>query len=211
MKTIENSRFLKKLATFVCSILFLASLSFTLLLNSCSSDSSTPCVPITCLNGGTSTPNCGCDCPQGYSGPDCSTKKTPTKITISRIDVINHPCFTSSGAYWDSSLTITNSLYPDIYLEIRSNNVLIGYTSVLNDVPCSQTVSWVFLPAIEVNDAFSTMNIKMYDYDSASASDLMSNNDFYVYNSTTSGFPPTITLQNADNSVQVKLTLSYTF
>ena len=84
----------------------------------CSSDTLVPCIPVTCKNGGVSTSNCGCTCPQGYTGSDCSFQVTPTKITITKITVTNFSNYAISGLNWDVSLPTSANALPDIYFKI---------------------------------------------------------------------------------------------
>jgi len=78
-------------------------LLFVLVLNlNCSSDSSAPaCTPISCLNGGVSKPDCGCNCPQGYTGSNCGTQITPSSIYVKKIRVKKFPD-TDNGTWWDT-------------------------------------------------------------------------------------------------------------
>ena len=98
-------------------------LLIVLMLNvNCSSDSdsSTPaCSPIPCLNGGTSNANCGCDCPQGYSGTNCGNITTPSKVIITKVVVKSFNNLNNSGIGHD----IANG--PDIYIKINNGSTVI--------------------------------------------------------------------------------------
>jgi EGF-like domain len=72
-------------------------LTLMLFTASCTQD---PCAKLTCQNGGTCT-NGECACPEGWSGSDCATQKTPTKIKISKIEVLDFKATDPNGAGWD--------------------------------------------------------------------------------------------------------------
>jgi hypothetical protein len=89
---------------------------FTLVLFSsgCSSDSTDDgCTPITCLNSGISNSNCGCDCPQGFTGSNCSTQIMPTSIKILKVRVKKFPNLKENGDQWDV-LATGNLVRPDL-------------------------------------------------------------------------------------------------
>jgi hypothetical protein len=105
-------------------------LALTLTFFSCSNGSdSEPCIPITCLNGGISNIDCGCDCPIGYTGVNCSEQVTPSKITITKFTVKVFPITQTNGDNWDSWLTNSDDAFPDIYITLSDSNSNIIWDS----------------------------------------------------------------------------------
>lgn len=185
---------------------------------SCSSDSgsgggSTPCVPITCLNGGVSTPSCGCTCPQGYSGANCSTQITPSKITITKIRVKKFPNLTPSGNNWDS-FALAGYERPDIFPVLATFD---GTTILFSGTPISDSFSYGndtfdFIPTTPINITNITNQYKLllYDEDSNNTFELMGGFNIYLYNSS-GGFPTTIAISNPTSLYGFELTVSYTW
>ena len=193
-------------------------LTFMLLVISCSSDSgsgggSTPCVPITCLNGGVSTPSCGCTCPQGYSGANCSTQITPSKITITKIRVKKFPNLTPSGNNWNS-FALPGYERPDIFPVLATFD---GTTILFSGTPISDSFSYGndtfdFTPTTPINITNITNQYKLllYDEDSNNTFELMGGFNIYLYNSS-GGFPTTIAISNPTSLYGFELTVSYTW
>ncbi|QBZ98857.1 calcium-binding EGF-like domain-containing protein [Flavobacterium sangjuense] len=181
---------------------------------SCSSDSSSSCVPITCLNGGISNTNCGCDCLPGYSGNDCSTRITPTKIKVSKIRISMFPNTDSGGSAWDVS-----SGSPDISLIVSRDNsgtpiAIWNAPTYYPDVLSNGTNFFDFTLTIpiEITQVTTPHYIELLDYDGAdtipSANDTMGVIAFYPYVQA-NGFPTTIYLANDLLPLRFELTLSY--
>jgi hypothetical protein len=195
-------------------------LSFSILLG-CSSDSkssSTPCIPITCLNGGTSTPNCGCTCPQGYTGTNCQTQVQPTKITITKIRVTSFPNTTSTGGNWDSSFPIPANIFADIRVSLKDGNLNEIYGSgYYANVLSNGTNYFDFTPVTPINitSVNSFYTIDLLDYDGASSNAIITSDEFMATSvfslyTPTGGFPTTLTLAGS-SSFRLELTLSYTW
>jgi hypothetical protein len=194
------------------SVLIIAFLFFN-----CSSDSGdTQCVPITCLNGGSSTTECGCNCPQGYTGSDCSTQITPTKITITKIRVKYFPN-TDAGSSWDFSNTTV--AYPDIFLTLKNSSLTEIYRSptYYKNVLSDGTAYYDFVPAtsISITSVNSVFVLNLWDYDGADSNISSSDDDmgfivFNIYNSV-GGFPSTISVLDTSKSLGFELSLTYTY
>ncbi len=194
---------------------------WALLFIGCTKDSQTPCVPITCINGGISTPECGCNCPQGFTGSDCSTQITPAKITITKIRVKFFPLSTNTGGFWDvTGLNATNAR-PDIFVTMLNSSFTEIYKSqtYYPNVISDGITYYDFVPATpisitSVNSLSSNFILNLWDYDGADSNindgvdDNMGFTSFYVYNST-QGFPSTITVGNTSTPIIFELTLSY--
>ena len=193
------------------SVLIIAFLFFN-----CSSDSGdTPCVPITCLNGGTSTPECGCNCPQGYSGSDCSTQITPTKITITKIRVKKFPNLNTNINYWDT-FVLPGYERPDIFPVLLQASAALYAGTTINDSFSYGNDTFDFIPTtpIEITQISQQFTLRLYDDDSTTLNpnsfEQMGGFTFYIYNST-GGFPTTMPLNSPTSYYGFELTLSYTW
>ena len=175
---------------------------------SCSSDSGdTPCTPIACLNGGTSTADCGCDCPTGFTGSNCDTQITPTQVKITKIRVTKFPD-TNNGNYWD---TFPNS-DADIYVTIQNSSSVTIYNSptYFENATSNGVNFYDFVPTspIIITSVLSPYFMYIYDFDAVGSDELM---DFYVFNpySSSGGFPTTKTFTNSSSTFSFQLTLEY--
>ena len=168
-------------------------LSFFLLLLGCSKDSPT-----------TPTP-----CPQGYTGTNCSTQITPSKIFISKIRVDDFPNLNPSGNNWDIGSSA------DIFVRFglgdgTSSTITLFTSNYYTDAISNGTNYYDFIPTtpIELDLASSECALILGDYDSASSYDFMGELVFYPYNSI-NGFPTTISISNPSIPFKAELTLSY--
>ena len=180
----------------------------------CSKDeSSSSCTPIACLNGGVSTPDCGCDCPIGFTGPNCSTQVTPTKILITKIKVKNFPNKKPDGlTTWDDYF-VTSYNSPDIFPFLTLGSITLFQGSAFQDVISNgngtDNFTWIPSTPIEIVAINSQLTLDLYDDDAGSPGyEFMGGFNFYLYNST-GGFPTTITLSNSTSLYKFELTLSY--
>jgi len=184
----------------------------------CSSDSTTPCVPISCLNGGTSTPECGCNCPQGFTGSNCSTQIAPTKITITKIRVKKFPNLKPNGSNWDT-FVLPGYERPDIFPTLfpyQGTSVLYMGTPIIKDSFSYGNDTFDFIPTtpIVLTQISQQYTLVLYDDDSTiinpNSSELMGGFNFYIYNST-GGFPTTMAVSSPTSDYGFELTLSYTW
>lgn len=194
-----------------------AFLTFLIITISCSSDSgsgSAPCVPITCLNGGTSTSDCGCTCPIGFTGSNCSTQITPTKILITKITVKNFPNKKPDGvSTWDSTPFFTNpDIFPIITFDASGTTYELFKGTAIQDVISNgngtDNFSWTPSTPIQLVAINSQFSIILYDEDSASTKEFMGGFNFIPYNST-GGFPTTVIMSNPNGSYKFELSLMY--
>ena len=195
----------------------LIALLVVLMLNiNCSSDSdsSTPaCTPIPCLNGGTSNANCGCNCPQGFTGANCGTLVTPTSVKITKIKVKKFPD-ANNGNWWD---TFPNS-DADIYLTVENSafTVIYNHPTYFTNATGLGTSTYDFIPATPINltNVSSAYIINLYDYDGSTNN---ANNDFITllaftpFSTSQTSFPTTKTVTNSTNTFECELTYQYTW
>ena len=189
---------------------------FTLLtlsfLFSCSSDSDTetPCTPIACLNNGVSNSDCGCDCPQGFTGDNCSIQITPSKILITKIVVTKFPNLKSNGSNWDA-FALTGWERPDIFPSIsnsQGNYLFAG--NPINDSFSYGNDNFIFTPTapIEITNFNNQFTIILWDDDGVNFTpEFMGGYDFYIYQN--NGFPQILDVSTTTGSVAFKLYLSY--
>ncbi|WP_396170526.1 hypothetical protein [Flavobacterium sp.] len=186
----------------------LSVLTIAFLFFNCSSDSTTPCVPISCLNGGTSTPDCGCDCPQGYSGTNCSTVVQPSKVIITKVVVKSFPNTNSQGFLWDG----TNDA--DIYIKINSGTTVIyNHPSFFSNALGGSNLNYQFSlnPNLQITNVNSPLIFSLWDYDTgdipSNADDNMASAAFLPFNGTS--FPSVVTVTDPTSPTTFELTLSY--
>jgi hypothetical protein len=185
-------------------------LSIAMLLFGCSEDTPTsnaiPCTPISCLNGGVSSTDCGCNCPQGYTGSNCGTQKTPSSIYITKIRVKKFPD-TENGDWWD---TFPNS-DADIYVTLVNTSFQTIYTSGrYTDATGLGTTYYDFTPAtpIIITNVTSALSIKLFDYENIGSDTLMDSLFFNPYSSS-GGFPATLTKLNSNGNFVCEISLQY--
>lgn len=177
---------------------------------SCSKDDSNDaCTPINCLNGGTQTVNCGCDCPDGYSGTDCSQELTPSKVIITKAIVKSFPNTESDGTNWDFNLIVEEQL-ADIYITIENSsfNILFDSPTYYLNVLSGEGEFFEFDVNLEITDVESSHLISVWDYDPSSDDDFMATAGFFPYENN-NGFPNTLTVLSQTSNLLVDLELSY--
>lgn len=184
-------------------------LGLALFLIGCSSDDSgsSECQELTCFNGG-EFQDCGCNCPEGFTGTTCEIPKTPSKVIITNIKVKFFPN-QNQGANWDPV-----SL-PDIYVNIETiSEIVYSSTNYYPDALSDGINNFDFLinPGYSITDISSPHFISVIDYDledlPPSEDDLMAFVAFYPYESS-GGFPHTITISNPTSQFIVELSLNY--
>ena len=163
-----------------------------------------PCYNIKCLNGGTCA-NGQCNCPTGYSGSDCSKQVTPTKIRITKIDLLKFPATTPTGAGWDPADA------PDIFPKFLKGTTIL-WNSPNYFANAQQGNVYTFTPStpIEITAPKDEYIIQLWDYDTLDPDDLMEGIRFVPY-SDTNGFPATYTLDCSTCTTSYKLYFQYVF
>lgn len=184
--------------------------TFLLINFSCSSDSDSDstCTPISCQNGGISNSDCGCDCPNGYSGTNCGSQVMPTKIKVTKIRVKYFPN-TNNGTNWD-----VGGL-PDIFVRLGkgngdSNTQLLYTSGVIENATSNGVDVFDFVPttATYITNITQQHVVILGDYDTASYNDFMGGFTFTPYNNT-NNFPSTILLQDSNVPLSFELFFSY--
>ena len=181
----------------------------------CSKDSpnATSCTPLPCLNGGVSRSDCGCNCAIGFTGPDCSTQISPTKILITQIKVKNFPNKKTDGiTTWDSYL-LTSYNSPDIFPFLTLGSASLYQGAAIQDVISNgngtDNFTWTPSTPIPITSIYSQYTLNLYDEDAGTPGyEIMGGFNFPLYNST-GGFPTTITLSNLTSPYKFELTVSY--
>lgn len=164
-----------------------------------------PCANTVCLNGGTCVDG-SCSCPTGYSGADCGTQRTPTKVTINGIKVTKHPALDGGGSTWDP-ITNTN---PDLFAVIKQGATTLITSGSVNNISSGSTTILPGITAYDVTNLTTQLNIELWDEDTppVDANDSMGSINFSIYNST-NHFPTTLVVDNG--TLTFELTLSYTY
>lgn len=175
----------------------------------CSSDSSeSPCIPISCLNNGVSNSDCGCDCPQGYTGTNCGTIIQPSRVTITKIVVKSFSNLNPGGFLWDG----TNEA--DIYIKVNNgNSVIYDHPSYLSNVVGGSNLNIAFTlsPNLQITSVNSPLIVSLWDYDlgdtPSNPDDNMASASFFPFNG--SSFPSTITVNDPTSPTTFEIHLSY--
>lgn len=177
----------------------------------CSSDSeSDDCETITCLNDGTFV-DCECQCLQGYTGNNCSTQVTPSKVTISKAIVKVFPN-TGNGEFWDLSIPEAVDALPDIYITFQNSDLDVIYDSPTfyeNAISGEGTFfEFTITPNIQLTTFDDPFLVNIWDYDTTSEDDFMTSFGFFAYTSD-NNFPEVITVVSQSNEILVDLEVSY--
>lgn len=180
-----------------------------LLISSCSSDSQeVQCTPIECLNNGVSNDNCGCDCPQGFTGENCGTVITPSKVIITKIVVKAFDNNNSNGFRFDTASGA------DIYVKVNSGNTVI-YTHS-NYYPnatsgLSTNYNFVLNPSLQITNVNAPLVVSLWDYDlediPSDADDYMASSAFFPFNGI--NFPDSIIITDPSTGTKFEVFLSY--
>ena len=188
------------LKTALVTILFLA-------FSGCSSDSDSSCTPIPCYNGGVSNSNCGCDCPQGYAGDNCSIEITPTKITITKIRIKQFPNSATGGDDLGTN--------PDLFISLdkASTNIYVA-SSYYENANGNGSIFYDFnMPSGIFSTSTSTIfTLRFWDYDNPpiNDNDLMTTLYFSPFVSTEGlRFPSSFNIQDSSGQYRAEVFVIY--
>lgn len=132
-------------------------------------------------------------------------KKTPSKIRISKIEILNFPATDASGGGWD--LTSGADLYPVI--TNAAGTIIWSPTTYFTDAVAGSTYSWDVLPNLDI-DATAQYVVRMYDFDTPDPDDDMGGLVGNIF-TMGQGFPTTLNFNAADGSKKFRFTVSYVF
>jgi hypothetical protein len=178
---------------------FLSVFAFILVLSSCSKDD--PCESIVCINGGECV-NGECNCPEDYTGPDCSTQVTPLRINVKKVVVEKFPATAANGAGWD--------LFdgPDMYLAIYKGTELLYYHDFFFEDAVADRQYTFELSSFSFDFPKDKYTIAIFDYDDFDADDFMGGLEFTPYSSN-NGFPETLNVQGGSVAFSVAVTYQF--
>jgi hypothetical protein len=152
--------------------------------------------------------NCNCDCPVGYTGNDCSTQLTPSRIHITKITVRLFPSLKSDGSTWDTAFG--DDALPDLYFQLirGSSNILYDSPTYFENADVAN--NHVFTPnsPIIITDLTSSYIISLLDYDVSGSDENMAEHSFFIYEND-NDFPTTLTIFEPNQPIAVDLELSY--
>lgn len=177
-------------------------LSFALLLG-CKKDDPDPCETVTCLNGGTCS-NGECNCPEEYTGSDCSQQKTPDRIEVRKITVTQFPSTRDNGSSWDFADG------PDIYpvIAIGTDQLTLLRNNFKEDA-ISGNYSWN-LNGVFIDDPTAVHLIGLWDKDDFGDDEYLGGIQFTPYWDN-NGFPNPLKLSCSGCNTVWELEVNYIF
>ena len=186
----------------------LVGLTFMALTSCSNDDSEPPCVPLTCLNNGISNAECGCDCPDGYSGSNCGTILTPSMVSITKVVVKSFNNLNTNGIGHD----LANG--PDIYIRINSDDIVIyDHPTFFSNATAGLNTNYEFIlnPILQITSVNNPLIISLWDYDledsPSNPDDNMAFKAFFPFNG--NNFPNSILISDSTNATQFEIFFSY--
>ncbi len=159
-----------------------------------------PCEGKICLNDGVCMDGT-CDCPDQFTGKDCSQQSTPDFIRLNSIQVTRFPA-TNAGVSWDP----TDG--PDIFFRLHSDEHPLAQPLVLFENADASTDYYFFINIIDFHHVKSVHRIQLFDYDGIGANhDLLGEISFTPYHDT-NGFPQMVVI---DEGGPIAFTLTYEY
>lgn len=172
------------------------------------------CTPITCLNGGISQADCGCNCPDGYGGLNCGTQLTPLKILITKIRVKKFPNLRANATEWDANAIFNPFTRPDIFPAFYDSAGNLLYSdSAIQDAFSNGNDQFYFIPSnpIQITNLTSTYNLILFDEDTSTTAEAIGGWTSMQLYSSTGGFPSILIFGQASDAVIFELSLQYVF
>ena len=184
------------------SVMTCAFLLLFMLMSACAD----PCKKVNCKNGGTCNDG-DCNCKPGYSGSECQTEKTPIKIIINKIDVLNMPSVPSGGGGWD----VGNG--PDIFVKILRGTTEVYTTGYYENADVNSNYSFTLSPSAEITAPNDEYTFMLADYDPGSADDDMAGIYFKPYTDLVKGnqFPSVLEVAGVTGGLKFRLHVTYVF
>jgi hypothetical protein len=152
-------------------------------------------------------------CPQGFTGANCTTKITPSKIKITSIDITNYPVvdYNNGNIAWDAN-EVGNASRPDMFFALYQNsNYVYVHNYVFNDSDPSLAHTFTLINPITITSINAPIILELRDFNQSNNTyDIMGNTlPSFIYNASDLTFPSTITLSNTNQFISVVLHLSY--
>jgi len=154
----------------------------------------------------TSSPPQTSTCDEGYTGANCQTQITPSKIRITKITVTKFPQY-DNGSPWDN-IDIGDSR-PELFVEFLIGSTSLFSTGYYQDANYNQSYDFTgssYLP-FDIISPTSSYTIRAWDYDTG-ANDYIGGFIFTPYHST-NGFPSIIYVSSS--TLEFKIYVSYYF
>lgn len=169
-----------------------AVLTAVLSITGCSSDDSSP------------------TCPNGYQGPNCDAKITPSKIKINKVVIRSFPIITNDLKNWDNGEDTSGSL-PDIFFILSNLPQVLKTSDFVIDAEIGSDPTYVMSPPVEINNVLSEYQFGLYDYDGGSIADSqnMAVGTVKFYNPDALTFPEIYTVSGQGLIVDFHLTYEW--
>jgi hypothetical protein len=151
-----------------------------------------------------------CECPQGYSGPDCDNRLKPASVTIKEIKLVDYCRTNRFGQAWDTG-TGADTL-PDIKIEVG----LPQFTSAVNTLrtPVVENFAYSMLPytyslmtPYVIHELDQFWEVRLYNENNTSM-DLMGTVEFMPYYMASSDYPTHLTLKASRYSCPYEIVLT---
>jgi hypothetical protein len=136
-----------------------------------------------------------------------------TKVSITKLTILNFPANNSSGDDWDG---FTNGYYPDILFKITKSGTATSLYTLADasryenvtagDLPVSWS-SGSGAPFFVLSDLSQAIDVDLYDFDSVSSNDYIGTAtfNFLNYTSGSNKYPGSITISANGTSVKLDL------
>ena len=147
------------------------------------------------------------------SKKDSTPEKVYTKVSVSKLTILNYPATKTGGANWDASLQGT---YPDVYFKLTQSGTTNSLYSLSTssraenlrtvDLPYSWSNS-SGAPFYVLNDLTQIVDVDLYDYESIGTDEYMGTATFNFSNYTTGStkYPSTLTMTTGSTSIKLDL------
>jgi hypothetical protein len=142
-----------------------------------------------------------CDCPERYTGSDCSEQKTPDKMEIRSIKVTNFP-ENNESTTWD----IADG--PDLYFRLYEGELPLAQPVIPVDDADQLQDHYFFVSNIFMKNVLNEHSLQLRDFDPEDDDDILGEVKFIPYQ-TNNGFPSVITWDNGSIAFTVEVDYIY--
>lgn len=172
-----------------------------MLFASCTSD---PCEVTMCHNGGVCVDGL-CDCPERFTGNDCSEQVTPDVMRITSVQLLRFPGFQSNDDKpWD------NEDGPDVFFKLVHGDEAIAQPVVLVE-NADHTQQYSFhISIVDMKDVLDEYKLQLYDYEAIGVEPQFMGEIAFTPYASNNGFPSTIQLDNG-GPVAFTMTVDYLY